>query len=49
MNKKPSGSYNVEFEIHNLQLSSGIYFYKPQARSFLETKKNMILLKNNLL
>jgi hypothetical protein len=42
--EKIPGSYKVEFEIQNLELSSGIYFYKLQAGSFVETKK-MILLK----
>lgn len=41
---KEAGTYNVEFTINNLQLSSGIYFYKLQAGSFIETKK-MILMK----
>jgi hypothetical protein len=38
------GSYNVEFTMNNLQLSSGIYFYQLKAGTFVETKK-MILLK----
>jgi hypothetical protein len=42
--EKTSGSYNVEFRMQNLELSSGIYFYKLQAGDFVETKK-MILLK----
>lgn len=42
--EKPAGSYNVEFRMQNLELSSGIYFYKLQAGDFVETKK-MILLK----
>ena len=42
--EKPAGSYNVEFRMQNLELSSGIYFYKLQAGSFVETKK-MILIK----
>ncbi len=42
--EKPAGTYNVEFRIKNLELSSGIYFYKLQAGDFVETKK-MILLK----
>jgi hypothetical protein len=39
-----AGSYNVEFRIENLELSSGIYFYQLKAGEFLETKK-MIHLK----
>jgi photosystem II stability/assembly factor-like uncharacterized protein len=42
--EKPAGSYNAQFTINNVQLSSGIYFYKLQAGDFVETKK-MILLK----
>ena len=40
--EKPAGSY--EAEIDASQLSSGVYLYKIQAGSFVETKK-MILLK----
>ncbi|MBP9120452.1 MAG: T9SS type A sorting domain-containing protein [Ignavibacterium sp.] len=42
--EKPAGVYNVQFTINNVQLSSGIYFYKLQVGDFIETKK-MILLK----
>jgi Secretion system C-terminal sorting domain len=40
--EKPAGSYEANFNAANL--SSGIYFYKIQSGSFIETKK-MILLK----
>ena len=38
----PQGSYELEFD--GSELTSGIYFYKLQARNFIKTKK-MILLK----
>jgi hypothetical protein len=40
--EKPSGNYEVEFNASSL--SSGIYFYKLHAGSYVETKK-MILIK----
>ena len=42
--EKTAGSYEIEFGVKSLELSSGIYFYKLQAGDFVETKK-MILLK----
>lgn len=40
--EKPAGSYEVNWNASNL--SSGVYFYRLQTGSFVETKK-MILLK----
>ena len=42
--EKAPGSYNVQFSINNLQLSSGAYFYRLKAGNYIKTKK-MILLK----
>ncbi|MFZ1518564.1 MAG: T9SS type A sorting domain-containing protein [Ignavibacteriaceae bacterium] len=39
-----AGSYNVQFTMNNLQLSSGIYFYQLKSGDYLETKK-MLLIK----
>ena len=39
-----AGSYNVQFTMNNLQLSSGIYFYQLKTGDFFETKK-MTLVK----
>ncbi len=41
---RDAGSYNLEFRIENLELSSGIYFYQLKAGEFVETKK-MLLIK----
>ena len=41
--QKP-GYYEVQFTSNNVQLTSGVYFYRIQAGDFVETKK-MILLR----
>jgi len=38
-----AGEYEIEFSISNLQLTSGVYFYKLKSGSFVETKKMMLL------
>ncbi len=40
--EKPTGNYEVEFNAS--ELSSGVYFYRLQAGSYIETKK-LILMK----
>ncbi len=40
---RDAGSYNVEFRIENLELSSGIYFYQLKAGDYVETKKMMVI------
>ena len=40
--QKPAGSYHVAFDAH--LLSSGVYFYSLQSKSFKETKE-MVLIK----
>ncbi|HMS33787.1 MAG TPA: hypothetical protein PKC91_06850 [Ignavibacteria bacterium] len=39
---KPAGIYKVEFDRRNF--SSGVYFYRPEACDFVQTK-SMVLIK----
>jgi len=39
--QKPAGNYEVMFDGHNL--TSGVYFYKLQSGSFIQTKKLMLI------
>ena len=41
---KPTGMYNVQFTMNNLQLSSGVYFYQLKVGDYIETRK-MVLIK----
>ncbi len=42
--EKHAGNYSIQFSVSNSQMTSGIYFYRMQAGSFIKTKK-LILLK----
>jgi hypothetical protein len=39
--QKPAGIYEVQFDAG--QLSSGVYFYRLSAGSYIQTKKLMLL------
>jgi hypothetical protein len=38
-----AGSYNYQFSINNLQLSSGVYYYRLQSGNFIQTKKFILM------
>ncbi|MBI5808821.1 MAG: T9SS type A sorting domain-containing protein [Ignavibacteriales bacterium] len=38
-----AASYNYQFSINNLQLSSGVYYYRLQSGNFVETKKFIVM------
>ena len=40
---KDAGKYSIEFNMNNLELSSGVYFYKLQTENFIQTKKMLYL------
>ncbi|MBI5808199.1 MAG: T9SS type A sorting domain-containing protein [Ignavibacteriales bacterium] len=40
---KQAGYYNVQLSTNNYQLSSGIYFYRLKAGSFIATKKFVLM------
>lgn len=40
---REAGTYSIEFDTHQLNLSSSIYFYQMKAGNFVETKKLMLM------